>query len=117
VVDPNKFHPISLCNVIYKIISKFIALRLKPLLPNLIVPEQSGYVEGCQILDSILLAHEVSHSLKVSKTIGMLIKLDMSKAFDKLSWQFIKAILLAFGFHQNLVKWIMGLISSTFSPS
>lgn len=85
VVDPNKFCPIVLCNVIYKIISKVIALRLKPLLPTLVASEQSGYVEGRQILDNILLADGVGHSLKATKTPWMLIKLDMSKAFDNSS--------------------------------
>jgi hypothetical protein len=87
--NPNKFFPIALCNVIYKIISKVIALFLKPLLPSLITLEQSRYVEGHQILDSIILSHEVAHSLKTTKTPCMLIKLDMSKDFDKLSWQYI----------------------------
>jgi hypothetical protein len=77
--------PISLCNVIYKIISKVIPSDSSPFLPSLVSPEQCGYVEGHQILDSILLAHEVAHSLKTTKTLGMLIKLDMSKAFDKIS--------------------------------
>ena len=87
---PGKFRPISLCNVIYKIISKVVANRLKLLLPLLISPEQSGYVEGCQILDGIILAHEVVHSLKTTKTLGMILKLDLSKALNKFSWLFIE---------------------------
>ena len=42
---PDKFRPIAICNVIYKIITKAIANSLKPLLPGLISPEQSGFVE------------------------------------------------------------------------
>jgi len=91
---PEKFSPITLCNVIYKIISKFIANRLKLLLPLLISPEQSGYVEGCQILDGIILTHEIIHSLKSNKQGGMLLKIDLSKAFDKLSWTYINNCLL-----------------------
>lgn len=53
---PDKFRPISLCNFIYKIISKVIANILKSILPGIISEEQSGYVEGRQILDNILLA-------------------------------------------------------------
>lgn len=81
----DKFCPIALCNVIYKVISKVIANRLKPLLPLLISLEQSGYVEGRQILDGIILTHEIIHSLKHSKQVGMILKIDLSKAFNKLS--------------------------------
>lgn len=62
-LTPDKFRPITLCNVVYKIISKILASRLKPFLPSLISREQSGYVEGRQILDNIIQAHEVVHSL------------------------------------------------------
>ena len=84
-ITPDKYRPIALCNVIYKVIFNVIANWLKPLLPMLISPEQSGYVEGRQIMDGILLTHEIIHSLKSSKQAGMLLKLDLSKAFDKLS--------------------------------
>lgn len=82
VTNPKQFRPIVLCNVIYKIITKVVANRLKPILTHVISKEQEGYVEGRQIMDNVILGHEVIHSLKVSRTLGMLIKLDLSKVFD-----------------------------------
>ena len=76
-------------NVIYKIISKVIANRLKQLLPIIISPEQTGCMEGRKIIDGIILTHEVIHSLKTSKNPGMLLKIDLSKDFDKLIWEYI----------------------------
>jgi hypothetical protein len=111
---PQQYRPIALCNIIYKLLTKVIASRLKPILPTIISPEQSGYVEGRQIMDSVILAHEVIHSLQKSKTPGMLLKLDISKAFDKLNWDYMRAMLIAFGFDQSWVTWIMNLTSSAF---
>lgn len=82
---PGKFRPITLCNVIYKIITKVIANRLKPLLPLIISPEQVWFVEGRKILNHIILVHEAIHSLKKDKKPSMLLKLDLSKAYDKLN--------------------------------
>eukprot|EP00253_Pinus_taeda_P028396 PITA_28396 len=113
-ITPTKFRPIALCNIIYKVISKVIANRLMPLLPLLISPEQSGYIEGRQILDGIILTHEIIHSLKISKQAGMILKIDLSKAFDKLSWTYIQKMLCSFGFSPMWVRWIQSLISSTF---
>lgn len=110
----DKFRPIALCNIIYKIISKVIASRLKPLLPLLISPEQSGYVEGRKIIYGIILTHEIIHSLKFHKMAGMLLKIDLSKAFDKLSWMYIQKTLTSFGFLPIWIRWVMSLISSTF---
>ena len=80
----DKFRPIALCNVIYKIISKVIANHLKPLLLRLIISEQLRFVEGRKILDGVILVHEIIHSLKSSRMPGMMIKLDIAKAYDKL---------------------------------
>ena len=99
--DPGKLRPIALCNVIYKIITKVIANRLKPILPLIISLEQVGFMEGRQILDGIILVHEIIHSLKSTRTPGMLLKLDLSKAYDKLNWQFFSGILKEFGFVED----------------
>eukprot|EP00253_Pinus_taeda_P036190 PITA_36190 len=69
--SPDKYRPIALCNIIYKIVSKVVALRLKLVLPFIISPEQSGYVEGRKITDRIILTHEIIHSLKQSKKPGI----------------------------------------------
>eukprot|EP00253_Pinus_taeda_P010316 PITA_10316 len=82
---PDRFRPIALCNVVYKIISKLVANRLKPLLPSLVSVEQSGYVEGRQILDNIIQAHEVVHSLSNNRKAGMIMQLDIEKDYDKLN--------------------------------
>eukprot|EP00253_Pinus_taeda_P006750 PITA_06750 len=109
---PDKFRPIALCNVIYKIISKVIANRLKMILPGIISEEQSGYVEGRQIFDNILLAQEMIHSLHSRKVVGMLTQLDLSKSYDKVSWEYLEAVLKAFGLCSTWIKWIMALVRS-----
>ncbi len=105
--DPGKSRPIALCNVIYKIITKVIANRLKMVLPGIISHEQAGFVEGRQITDGIILVHETMHSIKEKKLLGMMIKLDLSKAYDKINWDFLEKIMLAFGFEKEWVEWIM----------
>jgi len=107
------FRLIALCNVVYKIISKVIANRIKPLLPSLISEQQTGYVEGRQILNNIIQAHEVIHSVKRNKQAGMIIQLDLAKAYDKLSWSYVRAIHRFFGFNQNWIRWVMELVTMT----
>lgn len=86
----SQFQPISLCNVIYKIISKLIVDRLKKWLSLLISEEQSSFVVGRQILDGVVIAIETIHSMANSKDKAMFIKLDMAKAYDRVRWSFLQ---------------------------
>jgi hypothetical protein len=74
---------------------------LKPILPFFISKEQAGYMEGRKILDNIILSHEVIHSLKMTKIPGMLIKTDLSKSFDRISWHYMRSMLESFGFERH----------------
>ena len=81
-----EFRPISLCNVIYKIISKAIANRLKPFLNSIVSEAQSAFTADRIITDNILIAFESLHYMK-TQILGregfMALKLDMSKAYDR----------------------------------
>eukprot|EP00253_Pinus_taeda_P029450 PITA_29450 len=100
-LTPDKFRPIAFYNVVCKIISKVVSNRLKPLLPTLVFGEQSGYVEGKKILNNIIQAQKVVHSLTSNRKAGMIMQLDLAKAYDKLNWTYFRRVLIAFGFDHN----------------
>ena len=80
------FCPISLCNTTYKLISKILANRFKTILPSIISENQSTFTPDCLIIDNVLVAFEFMHYLNHKndgKENYMSIKLDMSKAFDR----------------------------------
>lgn len=84
--------------------------RLKLILPDHISPKKTCFFKGCQITDGIIVAQEVIHSLKISRTPGMLIKLDLAKAFDRLSWGYLEGILKAYCFDQRWINWILSMV-------
>ncbi|XP_024195708.1 uncharacterized protein LOC112198837 [Rosa chinensis] len=106
--DAAHFRPIALSNVIYRIASKVVANRLKPWLPAIISPLQSAYVPGRIVLDNTLVANEVAHF----NTGFFSLKLDISKAYDRLEWNYLQAILSKLGFHPTWINMGWRIISN-----
>ena len=118
VKNPKKvfeFRPISLCNVFYKIIAKVLVNMLKSVLPHVVSESQSAFLSGRLIIDNVLVAFETLHYLKrktQGKTSYMALKLDTSKAYDRVEWSFLEKIVLHLGFSVNFVAIIMSFIKS-----
>lgn len=101
------YRPISLCNVMNKIISKIIATRLAPLLPYLTTPNQSGFIKGRLLSDNVLLAQELIQDISnCSLTPNVAIKLDMAKAYDRVQWPFLIKVLRRMGFSATWISLI-----------
>ena len=108
------FRPISLCCTVYKIISKIIVDRIRPMLKKWISPNQVSFVPGRQISDNIMIAQEILHKCKNAKgTKGFMAwKVDLSKAYDRLNWNFIEQVLYEVKIPIQLVKLIMSCVST-----
>ncbi|XP_028784473.1 uncharacterized protein LOC114740485 [Neltuma alba] len=110
-----QFRPIGLCNFVYKIISKVLANRLKPLLMRIISENQRAFVAERLIQDNIIVAQEAFHYLKNKKKgrkVEMAVKIDMNKAYDRLEWCFIEAVMRRMGFGETWIGWVMECVSS-----
>ena len=109
------YRPISLCNVIYKIMSKVLANRLKLIFPNLIATTQSAFVPGCLITDNFLVAYESLHAMhcrKKGRRGSLALKLDVSKAYDRVEWAFLKGIMTKLGFPEMWIERVMCCVST-----
>ena len=101
--------PIALCNV------KVLANRLKCILPKIILEPQSAFIPSRLITENFMTAFEICHFIKrkgqcTNEVIAM--KTDMSKAYDRLEWQFLKEIMQKLGFHDKWVDLIMQCVCS-----
>ena len=110
-----EFRPIALCNIMYKLVSKVLANRLKKLLPDVISESQSAFQSDKAISDNILVAFESLHHMKhkrMGNTSFMAMKLDMSKAYDRVEWNFLCRLMAKMGFDDRWIQLIYGCISS-----
>ena len=100
------FHPISLGNVVSYIVSKVPANWVKSILPNVISNAQSAFIPNRLITNNTTVAYEMLHRMRnqrKGKTCHMAIKLDISKAYDRVEWSFLRRIMLKMGL---LDQWV-----------
>ena len=118
-ITVSDYRPISLCNVLYKIFSKVLANRLKKILPKIISKQQSAFTKNRLISDNILVAFETLHSINVHKSTKsgyMALKLDMSKAYDRVEWIFLEQVMRKLGFNERWIN-LMTVCAKTVSYS
>ncbi|GJW01841.1 RNA-directed DNA polymerase, eukaryota, reverse transcriptase zinc-binding domain protein [Tanacetum coccineum] len=109
----NDFRPIACCNVLYKCISKIIINRIKHVLGSLVSNNQSAFIPGRQIQDNILLTQEIMKGYnRKGGPKRVAFKIDLQKAYDTVSWKFLKKTLEEFGFHKKMFHWIMQCVTN-----
>ncbi|PKU66869.1 integrator complex subunit 11 [Dendrobium catenatum] len=111
----NDFRPISLCSFFNKLISKIISKRLESILPRIISSNQTGFVKGRTIFNNVLLTQELAHDINTKvKGSNIILKLDISKAYDNLNWNFLYKVLSLFGFSNFFIKLIQNSIDNCY---
>ncbi|XP_049361885.1 uncharacterized protein LOC125826574 [Solanum verrucosum] len=110
----SQFRPISYCNAIYKCISKLICSRLKSAISLIVAENQSTFVQGRSMMHNVLICHDIlRHYNRKNASPRCLMKIDLKKAYDIVSWEFLEEVLIHFGFPGQFVKWIMLGVTTT----
>ena len=109
------YRPISLCNSIYKVVTKITMARIRPKLPELVSPLQTTFVLGRKEVDNAIIVQELIHSIskKKGRRGAMAIKIDLEKAYDCLEWSFIRDTLKLFKLLDSMISLIMSCVSTS----
>ena len=110
-----EFRTISLSNVVSRIISKVLANQIKSILPDVISNAQSAFIPNRLITDNTIVAFEMLHhvrSRRKGKTGHMAVKLDISKAYDRMEWEFLRRIILKIGLPEQRVTLAMEIMKT-----
>lgn len=104
----SQFRPISLCNVVYKVVTKVLTQRLRTIIPYVGSVNQSSFVPGRSTCNNILVLQDAVHSLNqlTGNKEYMVIKLDLEKAYDRLEWDFILKTLMSLNLPANFINLV-----------
>ena len=105
------FRPTSCLNTLYKVIDRLLVRRIKPILPELIVPNQTAFVKRKTIMENTVLAGEIVNGYhRKTSPKRITIKVDIAKAFDTLSWEFLFSCLEGLQMPPLLLSWLRACI-------
>jgi hypothetical protein len=104
--EMKKFRPISLLNCSFKIFTKVLTNRIARILNRLISFQQSAFIKGRFILESVVTAHEIIHEVHSKKNQGLVFKIDYEKAYDRVNLDFLYEILVSRGFGPKIIQMI-----------
>ncbi|XP_058756337.1 uncharacterized protein LOC131629577 [Vicia villosa] len=107
LIGLDEYRPICLVGCMYKVVAKLLVGRLKGVLHSIISSSQSAFVPGRQLLDGVLVANEVVDFARKEGKRCTLFKVDFEKAYDKVSWNFLRYMLRRMGFGDN---WMESLV-------
>ncbi|KAL2922690.1 hypothetical protein RDABS01_014181 [Bienertia sinuspersici] len=109
----SEFRPIACCNTLYKLITKLICSRLKPILPHLIADNQAGFIQGRKIFHNISIVQDLVgvYNRKATPPCCML-KVDIRKAYDSVDWNFLQEMLSALQIPQKFIGWVMVCVNT-----
>ncbi|GKU94711.1 hypothetical protein SLEP1_g8164 [Rubroshorea leprosula] len=107
-----EYRPISLIGCMYKILAKVLANRLSRVLNTIIGENQSAFIEGRQLVDSVVVANEVIDEVRKRKSQCFVFKIDFEKAYDKVSWSFLDYMMEKMGFDKVWREWIAECLRS-----
>lgn len=88
-----QYRPICLLNVEYKGFTKVLTERLTPVAKDVIGANQTRFIKGRNIVEGVIILHEVIHSLRKDRRICMILKIDFEKAYDRVRWDFLEEVL------------------------
>jgi exonuclease III len=103
------WRPITLLNQDYKYLAKCLANRCRKILPDIICPDQTGFVPNRIIGTNIIKAQQMMDICEEMQQEGLMACIDFEKAFDRIEWKFIWESLQHFNAPPKLIEWIQTL--------
>ncbi len=111
--DCGSCRPITLLNVDQKLLSAILADRLTKIVPQIIDPDQTGFIPNRHLPDNVRRTLNIIDYSEKMNIQTLILTSDAEKAFDRVSWPFIFEVCIKFGFHSIFIKWLQAMYKTS----